>query len=134
MYCRNCGNPMDVSQPLCTRCGSPKGTGTSFCPACGLRQESEGENCAQCGCGLTVRSIPRGKSKVAAGLLGIFLGCLGVHNFYLGFRGKAWGQLMITVLSLGTLAFISGIWGLVEGIGYLNGQRSVDAQGIPLRG
>ena len=28
------------------------------------------------------------KSKVAAGLFGIFLGSFGVHNFYLGFTGS----------------------------------------------
>ena len=30
----------------------------------------------------------KSKSKVAAGLLGIFLGWAGVHNFYLGYIGK----------------------------------------------
>ncbi|RFT41041.1 hypothetical protein CG398_00260, partial [Bifidobacteriaceae bacterium NR003] len=29
------------------------------------------------------------RNKIAAGLLAIFLGALGVHNFYLGFKGKA---------------------------------------------
>ena len=28
---------------------------------------------------------PRAKSKVAAGVLGILLGALGIHNFYLGY-------------------------------------------------
>lgn len=56
------------------------------------------------------------KSKITAGLLGIFLGTLGVHNFYIGSYGKAIAQLLITVLSAGSLAFISLCWGLVEGI------------------
>lgn len=56
------------------------------------------------------------KSKLAAGLLGIFLGVFGVHNFYLGNTGKAVGQLLITVLSFGILWFVSSIWGLIEGI------------------
>jgi TM2 domain len=30
----------------------------------------------------------RNKSKVTAGLLAIFLGALGVHRFYLGYRGR----------------------------------------------
>lgn len=38
------------------------------------------------------------KSKLAAGLLGIFLGCFGVHNFYLGNTGKAVAQLLLTVI------------------------------------
>ena len=133
MYCRNCGNSMDVSQAVCTRCGSAKGTGISFCPACGWRHEPGADNCPNCGCGLKVYAAPNAKSKLAAGLLGIFLGSLGVHNFYLGYTGKAWGQLLLSVLSFGTLSFISGIWGLVEGILYLTGHYATDAAGNPLR-
>ena len=77
------------------------------------------------------------KSKVAAGLLGIFLGCFGAHNFYLGYTGKAVAQLLITLLSLGFLAFISGIWALIEGILILSAQPGaqpwgIDARGVPL--
>lgn len=77
------------------------------------------------------------KSKLAAGLFGILLGAFGVHNFYLGFTGKAVAQLLITVLSLGVLSFISVIWGLVEGILVLSSttgtQWDLDAQGLPMR-
>lgn len=73
------------------------------------------------------------KSKVAAGVLGILIGAFGVHNFYLGFTGKAVAQLLITLLSCGTLALISSIWGLVEGIFILTGRIDRDARGIPLR-
>ena len=38
------------------------------------------------------------QSKLAAGLLGIFLGGLGVHNFYLGNTGKAVAQLLLTLV------------------------------------
>ncbi len=75
------------------------------------------------------------KSKIAAGLLGIFLGSLGIHNFYLGFTGKAVAQLLITVLSVGTLSWVSWIWGIIEGILILTGSENFrrDANGIPLR-
>ena len=72
------------------------------------------------------------KSKLAAGLLGILIGALGIHNFYLGFTGKAIAQLLITVLSFGLLSFIPAIWGLIEGILILTGSMNVDANGIPL--
>ena len=77
------------------------------------------------------------KSKVAAGLLGIFLGCFGAHNFYLGYTGKAVAQLLITLLSLGFLAVIPAIWALIEGILILSAQPGaqpwgVDARGVPL--
>jgi hypothetical protein len=45
-------------------------------------------------------------------------------------------MLLITVLSLGLLSWVSGIWGLVEGILYLTdktGSYSRDATGRPLR-
>ena len=73
------------------------------------------------------------KSKMAAGLLGIFLGSFGVHNFYLGYTGKAVAQLLITVLTCGFGSFVSGIWGLVEGIMILSGNINVDGKNIPLK-
>lgn len=56
------------------------------------------------------------RSKVVAGVLGIFLGAFGVHNFYLGYNRKAIIQLLLTLLSFGMLSWVSSIWGLVEGI------------------
>lgn len=73
------------------------------------------------------------KSKLAAGLFGIFLGSFGVHNFYLGFTGKAVAQLLITVLSCGCLSPVSAIWGLIEGILILAGDSSKDAYGNDLK-
>lgn len=72
------------------------------------------------------------KSKIAAGLFGIFLGSLGIHNFYLGYTGKAIAQLLITVLSCGFLGFVSALWGLIEGILILAGDVR-DANGNALR-
>lgn len=80
--------------------------------------------------------VPAGypqKSKMAAGLLGIFLGSLGVHNFYLGYTGKAVAQLLISLLTCGVCAFVSGIWGLVEGIMILTGSIAVDGKNVPLK-
>lgn len=86
--------------------------------------------------GALAQPYPDQKSKMAAGLLGIFLGGLGIHNFYLGYTGKAIAQLLISLLSLGFLAIISGIWGLIEGILILTAKPgtpwSLDARGVPL--
>ncbi len=73
------------------------------------------------------------KSKMVAGLLGIFVGAFGIHNFYLGNKKTAIIQLLITVLSCFTLAIVSEIWGLVEGIQILTGNIATDANGIPLK-
>ena len=75
---------------------------------------------------------PERKSKLTGGLFGIFLGCFGAHNFYLGYTAKAVIQLLITVLTLGILAFVSAIWGCIEGILILSGSINRDAKGVPL--
>jgi TM2 domain-containing membrane protein YozV len=67
------------------------------------------------------------KSKVAFVLLGVFLGSLGIHNFYIGRTKQGVIQLLITVLSAGTLSLVSWIWAIVD-ICNVN----ADASGVPL--
>jgi len=59
------------------------------------------------------------KSKVAAGILAILLGSLGVHKFYLGYNKEGVIMLLVSVLSFGLLAGVVGIVALVEGVLYL---------------
>jgi len=78
------------------------------------------------------------KSKLAAGLLGIFLGGLGIHNFYLGRPGKGVIQLIIGTLGwFLLLGWIASIWGLIEGIVILSSQKGSawhkDGQGLELQ-
>lgn len=77
--------------------------------------------------------VVEAKSRILAGVLAILLGCFGVHNFYLGFKNKAIAQLLITVLTCGYGALITGIWGLIEGILILTGSVAADATGRPLK-
>ncbi len=74
---------------------------------------------------------PQAKSKIAAGLLGVFLGGFGIHRFYLGFTKIGIIQIVVTVLTCG----IGALWGFVEGILYLVGANgwTTDASGRPLR-
>lgn len=70
------------------------------------------------------------KSKLAAGLLGIFLGGLGVHRFYLGYTGLGIAQIAVTLVTCG----LGCIWGLIEGILILCGSSiTTDADGRPLK-
>ena len=107
-FCSNCGKELQENQDVCLNCGVS------------IKKNNQSNN------------NPNAKSKIAAGLLGIFLGAFGVHNFYLGYTGKAVAQLLITILSCSTLAIISGIWGLIEGIMILTGSITADAKGNPL--
>ena len=104
-----------------------------FCQNCGNELNEGADVCLKCGKSVNKPSYSNGgKSKLVAGLLGIFLGALGIHNFYLGYTSKATTQLLLTVLSCGILAIVSEIWGLVEGIQILTGTINTDADGKPL--
>ncbi len=70
------------------------------------------------------------RSKLVAGLLGILLGWLGVHRFYLGYVGIGVAQIIVTFLTCG----LGALWGFIEGILILVGSTIVtDAEGRPLR-
>ncbi|MBR5950830.1 MAG: NINE protein [Actinomycetaceae bacterium] len=62
---------------------------------------------------------PGTKSKIAAGLLGIFLGAFGVHKFYLGYTVPGVILLLLTILTFGIAAMVTSVIGVVEGIIYL---------------
>jgi TM2 domain-containing membrane protein YozV len=68
------------------------------------------------------------KSKVAAGVLGILLGGIGIHSFYLGNAKKGVIQIVVSIVTCG----IGTLWGLVEGIMILVGNITTDAYGVPL--
>lgn len=54
------------------------------------------------------------KNRIAYIILGVFLGYLGVHNFYAGYKKTAVIQLLVSVLSLFILSPVSAIWALFE--------------------
>ena len=133
-FCVSCGTQLEDNQDFCTSCGAPQNN-----------QAGQPQTQAQPGVTSTPTdpqmqtqaqptnpTNPEAKSKIAAGLLGIFLGAFGVHNFYLGYTGKAVAQLLITILTCGLGAFISGTWGLIEGILILVGNINKDANGVQL--
>jgi TM2 domain-containing membrane protein YozV len=112
---------------FCSKCGKELPEGVKFCPNCGA----------------DVNGIPNGdstavavnkddsKSAVGAGLLGIFLGVFGVHNFYLGYKSKAIVQLILGLTVV--FAPISWVWGVIEGIMILLGSINVDGNGKPIK-
>lgn len=111
-FCQKCGTELNQKDTFCSNCGNNVNT-----------NESTTSN------NTGIQNTSNAKSKIAAGLLGIFLGCFGVHNFYLGYTEKAIGQLLLTVLTCGILSPISSIWGLIEGILILTGSINTDAEG-----
>lgn len=95
--------------------------GANACTNCGVMLVSPAQQQAQMAGVAT-------KSKMVAGLLGIFLGGLGIHNFYLGYTGKAVAQLILGIVTCG----VAGIWGFIEGILILCGNINKDGKGNPL--
>lgn len=141
-YCKNCGEPYVTDEAvMCVKCGVSKGQGNCYCHFCGQPVAPNSNVCMQCGVATTVGVPATAKSKIAAGLFGIFLGAYGVHNFYLGYTSKAVTQLVLTIVGFLTSCIIIGvfliagigIWGLVEGIMILAGKIDRDANGIPLK-
>lgn len=122
---------MPYGANCCPNCGVHDGYGTNYCRACGQPAEVSAAFCPNCGAALRGpnQMVESRKSRLAAGLLGIFLGGLGIHNFYLGYKGRGILQLALTVMSFG----IASVWGMIEGILILCGvYRQTDANGYYL--
>ena len=127
-------NEQAEQKKFCKHCGKPMSASATFCGSCGKSQTATAPKAqpqAQ-----PVVQVEQ-KSKLVAGLLAIFLGTYGIHNFYLGYTQKAVIQLVITLvglfitLGIGTTAV--AIWALIEGIMLLTGSIKVDGKGVPLK-
>ena len=114
-YCTNCGTELNEQQDICLKCGVVINKSNSY--------------------------NAEAKSKVAAGILALFFGNLGVHNFYLGYTGKAVTQLLLYLLGIPLcIIFIgipmilgAGIWAFVEAIMIFTGKIDKDAKGNLLK-
>lgn len=125
MYCKNCGAPINDGASVCVKCGFTTESGGSYCAFCGAPMQAGAAFCPTCGhAAATMRPL---KSKMAAGLLGVFVGGFGVHNFYLGYTGKGVAQIILNFC-----CGIGAIWGFIEGILILTGAIDRDADGNPL--
>lgn len=121
-----------MSENVCPACGANIGPGETECKYCGEKIVVASQPSAQpqsTGGGITIPSnvvdqfyqAPASaidpswpvKSKTVAGLLGILLGGLGIHKFYLGKIG------MGIVYIIFCWTYIPAIVGFVEGIIYL---------------
>lgn len=81
------------------------------------------------------------KSMLVAFLLAFLGGTLGIHNFYLGYTGRAITQLTLTIIGLLTaiilIGFIflavTGVWALVDWIMIIADKNYKDADGRTLK-
>lgn len=133
--CKNCGTLADDTATNCPNCGSLLEVAQ---PNPQMGQPMQQQPFQPMGQPMPMGqqpmpgSVPPGveqKSKMAAGLLGIFLGGWGIHNFYLGNTSRAVIQIIVTLVTCGAGA----LWGLIEGIMILCGSIKTDANGVPLK-
>lgn len=123
MHCRTCGKEVAENAVVCMSCGCDPQAGDKFCPNCGTEVNTAQVICIKCGVALKQLAVAGdgvcAKDKTVAGLFAIFLGALGIHEFYLGNITSGLIRLGITLLTCGWGAAILGIISLIEGIIYL---------------
>lgn len=115
-YGQSYGRPQQPGQSACQQPG-----GTDYVPPSGQPYgQAYGQPPYQQSHPYAARTT---KDHVAAGLLGIFLGSLGIHKFYLGYNKPGFIMLAITVLgsilTFGLAGAIMCLIGFIEGIIYL---------------
>ena len=148
MYCRNCGAEMNENAVVCVKCGVQKNGSSNFCQNCGNPTNPEAVVCINCGVSLAKKGASSGqsgetgeKTKMVAGLLAIFLGHLGLHEFYLGNKQKAIYKIVATVIAallfvvagIGLIVFLA-IWGwnIYDAVMIFTGKRT-DSEGNELQ-
>jgi TM2 domain-containing membrane protein YozV len=129
--CPSCGGDVAPGQKFCSQCGAnvdsvPSASSQNCCRQCGAKLQPNQTFCSSCGARQDGTVVPsatpnvgdgqtggKNYNKTTAGILGILLGSLGIHKFYLGSWG--WGIVFILLSCTG----LPSICGLVEGIIYL---------------
>ena len=59
---------------------------------------------------------PSGKSRGVAGLLALFLGCVGFHYYYMGKTSAGVLFLVATMLTCGILGVVTEIVSIIQGV------------------
>ena len=110
MKCEYCDNPIPNGVTRCPSCGA---TVRVIEPLPGIVQEQPSPQ------SYTAQQHPQGaetKSRVIYVILGIFLGVLGIHNFYAGRTYRGLGQLLTTIF-VGWMMlplFAVWVWSIVD--------------------
>jgi TM2 domain-containing membrane protein YozV len=134
MKCPNCGRETQDQTKFCGFCGAEMNKPTSK-KAKPIEPEVMDEKDVKRKQSQSFNPQSEPKSKLVAGLLAIFIGGLGIHNFYLGYTNRGLIQLLLS--TVGSLVLIgpviAGIWGFIEGIQILIGEINVDANGTSLK-
>ena len=127
MFCKACGQQINDSQAICLNCGVKVGDGNKYCANCGKPVNPEATVCLNCGVAIQKEIekkkewIPAGKDKITAIILCLFLGAIGIHNFYFGETKKGIIKIVFCLLF-----GISAILALVDLIKMITDSYVVD--------
>ena len=141
MYCKECGEVLTNDKAvICLKCGTNRGQGSNYCPECGVKlKTSEAEICLNCGVRVNGNfSIFNNKvkdgvinnkcnNKTVAAVLAIFLGALGIHRFYLGYKEVGFIQLslfIVGILIFPPILLGSCVWATVDVVNIFLGKLS----------
>ncbi len=108
-YCTKCGATNDEFAQFCTTCQTPLAPTSGYQPMQSVNPQQSMQDWKALGA----------DKKIAAGIVAILLGSLGVHKFILGYTTEGIIMLLVTVLTCGLGAMVTSIIGIVEGIIYL---------------
>jgi TM2 domain-containing membrane protein YozV len=130
MYCKNCGKEINENAYACLNCGFARGTGDKFCANCGKEINPGAAICTSCG--TPVKPVVVGaeqKSKLVTLLLILFLGSIGIHDFYLGYNRNGVFKIILTVCT----GFGGTVWAIIDLVRLLTGSLDKDANGVELK-
>lgn len=110
--------PSAVRPWFCSQCGSSNASAASFCTRCGSPNPLEAMQQPQMYYGAPNMGAQGGyqmapyvpKRRITYIVLGIFLGTLGIHNFYAGRNSSGVAQLLITLLTFWLVIPVIAVW------------------------
>ncbi|MCX7714430.1 MAG: TM2 domain-containing protein [Clostridia bacterium] len=124
MFCVKCGRNID-DEKVCPYCGAENGQSANDMQDGQYHVFENSYNVVY-----DTYDGAMQKSRVVAGLLQIFLGCIGIGRFYMGYIGIGIAQIIASICSFG---LVGAVWGFVDGVMILNGKPDRDANGIPMK-
>lgn len=142
MFCKQCGATVSDRAVRCDACGvdfrgtmppPPPPAPPDFAPPRGAPSPAAAYPPPARPVYFAAAPVHVQRSRTTAGLLGIFLGGLGAHRFYLGHVGIGIAQLVLSILTSPFCIPLGAVWGFVEGIVILSRGINTDSRGVPLR-
>jgi TM2 domain-containing membrane protein YozV len=108
---------LDDKAVVCIKCGADPKKGVAYCSNCGKPTDPNAVVCVICGVGFKPANAEC--NKIAAGLLAIFLGWLGIHKFIMGYTKEGVIMLLVSLVggALTCSAAASVVW--IIGLIYL---------------